>query len=37
LIGYYWAKKVLAEINGEYQIEYVNGLLQKVVQQAKQC
>ena len=37
LIGYYWAKKVLAEINGEYQIEYVNGLLQKVVQLAKQC
>jgi adenylate kinase len=37
LIGYYWAKKVLAEINGEYQIEYVYGLLHKSVLAAKQC
>jgi adenylate kinase len=37
LIGYYWAKKVLVEINGEYQIEYVYGLLHKSVLAAKQC
>ncbi|NJM41794.1 MAG: adenylate kinase [Anaerolineae bacterium] len=37
LIGYYWAKKVLVEINGEYQIEYVYGLLHKAVLAAKQC
>ena len=37
LIGYYWAKKVLVEINGEYQIEYVYGLLHKSVMAAKQC
>ena len=37
LIGYYWAKKVLIEINGEYQIEYVYGLMHKAVLVAKQC
>jgi adenylate kinase len=37
LIGYYWAKKVLIEINGEYQIEYVHGLLHKAVMAAKSC
>jgi adenylate kinase len=37
LIGYYWAKKVLVEINGEYQIEYVHGLLYKAVMAAKPC
>ena len=37
LIGYYWAKKVLVEINGEYQIEYVYGLMHKAVLAAKQC
>ena len=34
LIGYYWAKKLLVEINGEYQIEYVHVLLRKSIEEA---
>ena len=34
LIGYYWAKKLLVEVNGEYQIEYVHALLRKSIEEA---
>lgn len=34
LIGYYWAKKLLVEINGEYQIEYVHTLLKQSIHDA---
>jgi adenylate kinase len=37
LIGYYWAKKQLVEINGEYQIEYVHNLLRRAIEQAREC